>query len=273
VKQEYKALIPVKTVPRLVDGEWRMPQDGRAIDVIDPADTRRIVARAPAMTAAEVTELYDAAGRAAPDWGAASPLASVRSEPLGVVCLITPWNDPLLTPARKAAPALIAGNAVVLKPATETPLVALHLARAQGATVATGGYAPLDGVYEHGCYVTPTVLSDVLPEMAIWREEVFGPVVAVRAVDGFDAAIEAVNDSAYGLAAGVFTTSLHRAHEFARRAEAGQVAVNLPTPGWDVHMPFGGFGDSGSAFKEQGAEALRFYTRIKTVAMQFGGAR
>lgn len=53
------------------------------------------------------------------------------------------------------------------------------------------------------------------------------------------------------------------------RAEAGQVSVNLPTSGWDVHHPFGGFRDSGSLFKEQGAPGLRFYTRIKTSAVRF----
>jgi acyl-CoA reductase-like NAD-dependent aldehyde dehydrogenase len=52
-------------------------------------------------------------------------------------------------------------------------------------------------------------------------------------------------------------------------ASAGQVAVNLPTSGWDVHHPFGGFRDSGSAFKEQGAPGLRFYTRLKTAAVRF----
>ena len=58
-------------------------------------------------------------------------------------------------------------------------------------------------------------------------------------------------------------------HEFTDRAEAGQVSVNLPTSGWDVHHPFGGFRDSGSPFKEQGAPGLRFYTRIKTSAVRF----
>jgi acyl-CoA reductase-like NAD-dependent aldehyde dehydrogenase len=61
-----------------------------------------------------------------------------------------------------------------------------------------------------------------------------------------------------------------RAYRFADLADVVQVAVNLPTSGWDVHMPFGGFRESGSAFKEQGLDALRFYTRTKTVAVAFG---
>lgn len=351
----------------------------------------------------------------------------VRTEPVGVVLAITPWNDPLLTPARKLAPALFAGNAVILKPAGEAPLVALHLARAlhdaglppgalgtvtghtrtisaplldderlaavtftgstavgnelrhrlsarnvrlqtemggknasvvladadlaaaaetvaaasfgqagqrctatsrvlvedavaeefarllvervdeirlgsgldpattvgplvgpahrdevlthigrareQGARIVTGGGAPADPALAGGCYVEPTVIADVVPEMAIWREEVFGPVVAMRRVGGLEEAIEAVNDSIYGLSAAVFTTSLANSARFVDAVDVGQVGVNLPTSGWDVHHPFGGFGESGSAFKEQGLEGLRFYTRVKTVALRSGEDR
>jgi acyl-CoA reductase-like NAD-dependent aldehyde dehydrogenase len=91
----------------------------------------------------------------------------------------------------------------------------------------------------------------VTPEQSVWRDEVFGPVLAITT------------------AAAVFTTSLTSANTFIELAEAGQVAVNLPTAGWDVHHPFGGFRDSGSPFKEQGSPGLRFYTRIKTAAVRF----
>jgi aldehyde dehydrogenase (NAD+) len=105
--------------------------------------------------------------------------------------------------------------------------------------------------------------------MPIWREEVFGPVLSVTQVEGFDEACEAVNDSAYGLSAALFTTDLAAANIFLDRAETGQVAVNLPTSGWDVHHPFGGFRESGSPFKEQGVEALHFYSRAKTYAVKY----
>jgi aldehyde dehydrogenase (NAD+) len=147
-----------------------------------------------------------------------------------------------------------------------------HIAAAveQGARVETGGDAPA-GELADGCYVNPTVLAGVTADMDVWRDEVFGPVVAVRAVDGLDEAVAAVNDSRYGLAAALFTTSLEAAYRFAEEVDCGQVAVNTTTSGWDVHHPFGGFRDSGSPFKEQGTEALHFYTRVKTVAVHFGG--
>ena len=65
----------------------------------------------------------------------------------------------------------------------------------------------------------------------------------------------------------MFTSDLTATYRFIDEVDCGQVAVNTTTSGWDVHHPFGGFRDSGSAFKEQGTEALHFYTRVKTVAI------
>jgi alpha-ketoglutaric semialdehyde dehydrogenase len=144
----------------------------------------------------------------------------------------------------------------------------IERARKEGATVIVGGGRPAAASLAHGCYVEPTLIS-VTPEQSLWRDEVFGPVLAITTADGFDEAVRLANDTVYGLSAAVFTTSLTAANKFVDLAEAGQVAVNLPTAGWDVHHPFGGFRESGSAFKEQGAPGLRFYTRIKTAAVRF----
>lgn len=347
-------------------------------------------------------------------------------EPIGVIVAITPWNDPMLTPARKLSPALVAGNTVIAKPSTQTPLALQHFARAlhdaglpagvlntvhapndiiasevladpriagvtvtgstatgfalekllagrsvrfqaemggknpalvlpdanldltvrtvaaaafaqagqrctatsrvlvhrqihdeflhrlveaakahhpgpgnsagstmgplisrahqrsvlehvgraqlQGAKVLTGGEAPTENGTGSGCFVTPAVIAGVTPEMSLWKDEVFGPVLAVSMVEDLDEAIAAANDTPYGLSAAIFTGSLSAAHRFIAEVEAGQLSVNLPTSGWDVHHPFGGFKDSGSAFKEQGLDGLRFYTRIKTAAIGHGGS-
>jgi acyl-CoA reductase-like NAD-dependent aldehyde dehydrogenase len=373
--------------------------------------------------AADFLEYYGGLGRS--DRGVVlahenpAVMAWAVHEPVGVVLAITPWNDPLLTPARKVAPALIAGNSVVLKPASYTPMIAIELARVLHdaglppgvlntvtgagsrigdallahpalravsftgsndvgaalkaaladrdvrllaelggknaavvladadlehavATIAAAAFAqagqrctatsrvlvqrgvldqvrdglvlaahryvlgpgleagvsmgPLvspsqrdsvegfieralsdgadratahqTGPGEHGCFVAPTVLTDVSPDAEIWTEEVFGPVVAMMAFDTLDEAIDLLNASPYGLAAAVYTSDLDAAHAFTARADVGQVAVNLPTSGWDVHMPFGGFKTSGSGHKEQGLVGLDFYRRTKTVAMR-----
>ncbi len=475
--------------PNLVAGEWRAAAGDEWLEVFDPADREHLVGAVPAMAAADVEAVFDAARAAATQWARTPSIQRGRillrgatllrerradiartitlemgktlaeatgevakaadffeyygglgrratgerlaheqpgaqawtvHEPVGVVLAITPWNDPLLTPARKLAPALIAGNPVVLKPASVTPIVAIELARvltdaglpagvlgtvtgagasigealidhealravsftgsnavgerlrrdlagrnvkllaelggknavvvladadldvaartivaagfaqagqrctatsrivversvrdalvnrvvaaakglvlgpgidgattmgpvvtddqresvvgfieravADGADVRAGGDGPGEAL-AGGCFVQPTVLTGIRTDMEIWVEEVFGPVLTVVEVDGLDEAIAVVNASPYGLAAGVFTSSLASAHAFAERVDAGQVAINLPTSGWDVHMPFGGFKGSGSGEKEQGLEALAFYSRVKTVAM------
>jgi aldehyde dehydrogenase (NAD+) len=115
--------------------------------------------------------------------------------------------------------------------------------------------------------VAPTVLTEVDTLSEVWTDEVFGPVLCVVAVADLTEAVAVVNDSAYGLAAGLFSNDLRAVNRFVAEVDAGQVAVNLPTSGWDVHMPFGGFKASGLGPKEQGIEGLSFYRRVKTTAI------
>lgn len=105
----------------------------------------------------------------------------------------------------------------------------------------------------------------------LWQEEIFGQVLAVSSARGFDGAVAAVNDSPYGHSAAVFTNDLDLAMRFGREIDTGQVAINRPTSGWDVRLPFGGFKASGSMSKEQGTESLSFHTRVKTVAVGYAG--
>ena len=394
-----------------------------ALTVAEMGKTRAEAAGEVAGTA-RFFEYYGGLGRGPsgqmlPD-GRPDTFALQMQEPLGVVVLITPWNDPLLTPARKLAPALLVGNAVVIKPATDTPLGLLRLAallqdaglpagvlntvtgrgseigdalvsdpriaaisftgstavglglqrdlagsgirlqtemggknaavvladadlelaasvvmagafaqagqrctatsrlivergvadelrallaarvaalrvgpgaedgtdvgpvvnrraqqeildtiaaaRNEGAELLAEAPAPPE-LRRAGAFVPPVLLS-ASPEHAVWREEVFGPVLAMTVVEDLEEAITLVNDSPYGLSSAVFTRSLDRAFRFLHAVDTGQVSVNQPTSGWDVHHPFGGFKESGSPFKEQGLEALRFYTRVKTAAVR-----
>jgi aldehyde dehydrogenase (NAD+) len=134
-------------------------------------------------------------------------------------------------------------------------------ARAQGAEVGVGGGRPEIDLPGH--FVQPTVLVDVTNDMQVAREEVFGPVQSVIRVEDDDDAIAQANDSDYGLAAGIFTQSLSRAHRIAHLLEAGQVQVNR-YPAGGVDTPFGGYKQSGIG-REKGVEALEHYTQLKTV--------
>lgn len=375
--------------------------------------------------AADTLAFYGAFGRRPlgellPD-GRQDVLALTLREPLGVVVAITPWNVPLAIPARKLAPALLAGNTVVLKPASLTPLSAVHLVRAlldaglpsgvvnlltgsgsalgqtlaqhpavraisftgsneigstlaheaalhgvrvqtemggknalvvlndadleqavsitiagafassgqqctatsrviveqgiyeaflaqlvarvrqlrvgpgldpdthmgplvsstqldsvlmavarahsQQARIVIGSERLTGGIYDQGYFMAPTVLAEATPTMDCMQEEIFGPVVAVCPVASLKEAISVTNNTRYGLSAAIATRSLGSAHRFIREAEAGAVGVNVPTTGWDVQLPFGGFKDSGSPFKEHATDAIAFFSRTKAVAI------
>ena len=405
----------------------RQRADDIARDIVSEVGKTLTEAAAEVGAAAAFLEYYGGLGRGTQGEIVADRRDGVSTwwqrEPLGIVCLITPWNDPCATPARKLGPALIAGNAVLLKPAEQTALSALHLAAAlevaglpggvlnvvtgasrrvadpvldddrvramsftgstavglhlqhklagrmrvqtemggknaslvlpdadldmacstvvagamgqtgqrctatsrvvvhrdvaaafeealsshlgslvvgsglddetavgplatdqqldealaavtqassDGARVATGGQRLRGSRHDGGHFMAPTLLCDVSPDSAAWREEIFGPVLAMTTVDTFEAGVVAVDDSDYGLSASIFTRSLESAHRFVDAVDVGQVAVNLPTTGWDVHVPFGGFKQSGSPFKEHGIRGLDFYTRVKSVALGFG---
>jgi acyl-CoA reductase-like NAD-dependent aldehyde dehydrogenase len=350
-------------------------------------------------------------------------LYTVR-QPLGVVALITPWNFPVAIPAWKLAPALVSGNAVVLKPASQAPAMSLELARAlaeaglpkgvlnvvigegrtvgqelaenpavvalsftgshsvgngiyqqlarrmaraqmemggknptivladadldlaatlvvragfgltgqactatsraiverkvlepfterlvarakalkvgngltpgiemgpavsraqlegnlgyvdiavnEGARLVCGGQRLTDGDFAHGWFMQPTVLADVKPGTRIACEEVFGPVIAVIAVEDFEDALRVANGVDVGLSASVVTRDLKKAMLYAERIEAGVVKVNQISTGLALQAPFGGVKKSSTdSFKEQGAGAVDFYTKIKTVYLDY----
>jgi aldehyde dehydrogenase (NAD+) len=125
----------------------------------------------------------------------------------------------------------------------------------------------------HGCelrgghFVRPAVFSDVRPDSRLAQEEVFAPILAFLSVASFDEAVDVVNNTDYGLSAGVVTSRLDTALHFADRVEAGVVKVNQPTTGVAMNAPFGGMKRSSTqTFKEQaGASMMQFYTHEKTV--------
>lgn len=337
-------------------------------------------------------------------------------EPLGIVAGITPWNFPLLMAARKIAPAIAAGNAVILKPASPTPLTAMLLAECVAATkVPAGIVAVLNGkgseigqaIVEHpaiaaisltgstsvgikmirdaaptlkkltmelggkspnvifadadldvavkgaqaaifynkgevctagsrllveekvydetveklaaraskmthadpldeecrwgpqnnksqfdttmgyiekgksegaklvaggarmgdkGYYVAPTVFADCTEDMTIVKEEIFGPVLAVQKFSEFDELIAKANSSEYGLAAGVWTRDVSKAHRYAKAVKAGSVWVNCYN-WYDSAVPYGGYKQSGYG-REMGLQGLAGMTQTKSVWVQ-----
>lgn len=139
----------------------------------------------------------------------------------------------------------------------------VELALEQGARVVTGGAAPPDGV-ERGWFARPTVLSDVRPEMAIAREEVFGPVLALLAYDDEAEAIRIANDCEYGLSGAVWSADEQRAVRVARALHTGQVDVNGAA--FNPAAPFGGVKRSGHG-RELGPFGVEEFTTLKSIQL------
>jgi alpha-ketoglutaric semialdehyde dehydrogenase len=141
----------------------------------------------------------------------------------------------------------------------------IGIGQKEGGTLAFGGERVernADG--QPGFFMTPALITETTPDMRVNREEIFGPVVSVLRVKTYDEALARVNDSEFGLTAGIATTSLKHASHFKRHAQAGMVMVNVPTAGVDYHVPFGGRKASSYGPREQGRYAAEFYTTVKT---------
>jgi betaine-aldehyde dehydrogenase len=138
----------------------------------------------------------------------------------------------------------------------------------QGASLECGGTVPTEPTLAGGNFVTPAVFTRCTDDMAIVRDEIFGPVMSVlRFVDETDVVTRA-NDTEFGLAAGVFTNDLARAHRVAARLQAGIVWINNYnlTP---IEVPFGGYRQSGIG-RENSLAAVEHYTQLKTVYVEMG---
>jgi aldehyde dehydrogenase (NAD+) len=137
----------------------------------------------------------------------------------------------------------------------------IHKGIEEGATLVTGGEGRPEGL-KTGFYVKPTVFANVNSDMAISREEVFGPVLAIIPYDNIDQAIEISNDTEYGLAAYVAGSDIEELRRIAARLRAGQVNINSARV--DPFAPFGGYKMSGNG-REWGAYAFAEFLEVKAV--------
>jgi aldehyde dehydrogenase (NAD+) len=155
----------------------------------------------------------------------------------------------------------------------KTVLDYIAIGRNEGAKLVVGGHRLTDGALANGLFVAPTVFDHVRPQMRIFQEEIFGPVLSVCRVKDFDEAVEAANDVPFGLASSVYTADVSKSMKFVDRSEVGIVHVNNPTVGGEAHLPFGGSKATGVGPREQGSVAIDFYSELKVVYLDYTGAR
>ncbi len=142
----------------------------------------------------------------------------------------------------------------------------------EGANLVYGGGLPKGGIFDEGYYVEPTIFTDVGQDMRIAQEEIFGPVLTVFKAADMQEAIRISNNVKFGLSSSIYTKDLTQAFEYINTVEAGMVHVNAPTLGGEVHLPFGGLKASGVGQREQGVEAVDFFSEVITVYIDHAAA-
>ncbi|GKW30199.1 betaine-aldehyde dehydrogenase [Pectobacterium brasiliense] len=156
-------------------------------------------------------------------------------------------------------------------PHRESVLRYIESGKREGARVLVGGEPMTDEKYAKGAFVAPTVFTDCRDDMKIVREEIFGPVMSILTYQNEDEVIRRANESEYGLAAGIVTRDLNRAHRVIHQLEAGICWINT----WGespAEMPVGGYKHSGVG-RENGITTLEHYTQIKSVQVELGEFR
>uniref|UniRef100_A0A8C7XEK5 Aldehyde dehydrogenase 9 family, member A1b n=1 Tax=Oryzias sinensis TaxID=183150 RepID=A0A8C7XEK5_9TELE len=171
-------------------------------------------------------------------------------------------GDPLLESTRMGA--------LVSRLHLDKVLFHVQQAKAEGAKVLCGGepFVPSDPKLRGGYYMSPCVLGDCTDDMTCVKEEIFGPVMSVLSFETEEEALRRANDTTLGLAAGVFTRDVKRAHRVVEHLKAGSCFINNynVTP---VEVPFGGFKMSGIG-RENGQVTIEFYSQMKTVFVEMG---
>ncbi len=145
----------------------------------------------------------------------------------------------------------------------------IELGRREGARLVLGGKRPEQ--LGKGYFVEPTIFDNVSPNMRIFREEIFGPVLAMTAAKSLEEALGFANGVEYGLTTSIFTQNLDSVMNFVEEVETGMVHVNEPTIGGEAQLPFGGTKATGVGEREMAEEGLNFFTELKTVFINYSG--
>lgn len=208
-------------------------------------------------------------------FGLTGQACTATSRAIVVRSVLEPFLEKLVERARAVRVGNGLSEGVTMGPAVnesqlETDLDYVRIAQQEGARLVYGGRRLIEEELAHGWFIEPTIFAEVTPTMRIAQEEVFGPLIAVMAVDSFEEAIEVANGVAFGLSASIVTRDLKRAMLYAERIQAGVVKINQVSTGLALQAPFGGVKQSSTdSFREQGASALEFYSRVKTVYLDY----
>ena len=146
----------------------------------------------------------------------------------------------------------------------------IEVGRSEGELV-LGGAPATEGDLQHGNFFSPTIFRGVMPMARIAQEEIFGPVLSVIPVDGYQSAVTALNQTRYGLSSSIYTRDANTAFRAMRDFETGIVYVNAGTTGAETHLPFGGWKETGNGHREAGHAALDSFTEWKSIYIDFSG--
>ena len=141
----------------------------------------------------------------------------------------------------------------------------------EGGRLAAGGSTATDGDLQHGNFFQPTILDGVKSMDRVAQEEIFGPVLSVIRVDGYEEAAMVVNSSRYGLSSSIFTRDTNTAFRAMRDFTTGIVYINAGTIGAETHLPFGGMKGTGNGHREAGHVALDTFTEWKSIYVDYSG--
>jgi aldehyde dehydrogenase (NAD+) len=151
----------------------------------------------------------------------------------------------------------------------QTDFQYIEVGKNEGARLVVGGGKP-EGL-DRGYFIQPTIFDNVSPEMRIFREEIFGPILSITTADDLEKAINIANSVDYGLTTSIFTQDVDSVMRFVDEVQTGMVHVNEPTIGGEAQLPFGGIKATGVGDREMAEEGLNFFTELKTVFINYSG--